>query len=433
MMILNHESVFPRLSEYLDGELPSAETEAVQSHVAICQDCTKGLSELTAALDAMRALRTEPDALDLAPVRQAVRAAAQHVEPDRFWALNLPRMFPNFAGAALASAMLIALGALLIPLARRSTKQKPSGMMMARLDRDEAITELPEAPASAPEGERQQLAAAAVDSAAPKSSTAPADSLAERRFKTDAPVAADKRMDDRKAEAGKAGDLSDSLMRRETAAGNKNELAGSRDEESRSRNGLFADKDQSAEKPAAAAKAAPAAAPAPPVYSPVLPSGEPGPSAQGSVVSSDTRYRIAPSEAVLMADGNRFAGAKELDEANEKKLNAASGSGAPASQPGRALQKQKKGGAVCRPSPPEFPAFPNVRPSDHMRLPLEFTVALDGGGHVTNVTYQALPGQMPLAGEIAAWLRRQTVHPMICAGSGVAGEVRLTFSWDDGP
>jgi hypothetical protein len=68
-----------------------------------------------------------------------------------------------------------------------------------------------------------------------------------------------------------------------------------------------------------------------------------------------------------------------------------------------------------------------------MRLPLQFIVQLDGGGHVTDVTYQAVPGQRPLAHEIAAWLRRQTVHPMICDGRGVAGEVQLTFSWEDAP
>jgi hypothetical protein len=456
MMTLDHASVFPRLSEYLDGELPSAETAAVKSHVAICQDCTQGLSELTAALDALRALRTEPDALDLAPVRQAVRAAAANVRPENFWALNLPRMFPNFAGAALASAMLIALGVLLIPIARRHSKQPPNSMVMVRLDKDEAMTQLPEAPvssspasspaaASAPEAERQKLAAQAEGFAAPKSSNAPADALAERRFNTDEATAAGGRLDDRKADAGKAGADLSALKRREGASAKEAyQAAGSRDEEARARNSLYADKDQRAEKAAPAdqrggftysrAASAPAAAPAPPpVYSPVLPDGEPGPSAQSSVVTSETRYRITPSGAVLMAEGNRIAGAAEADAANEKKLNGPGATGAAAAQPERALEKQKKESAACHPAVPEFPAFPNIRPSDHMRLPLQFTVELDGGGHVTDVTYEAVPGQRPLAVEIAAWLRRQVVHPMICDGRGVAGEVQLTFRWDDGP
>jgi hypothetical protein len=107
-------------------------------------------------------------------------------------------------------------------------------------------------------------------------------------------------MDDRKAEAGKAGVLSEPLRRREAATAKAEyETAGARDEKTRARKELFADKDRMAEKPANAAKAAPSAAPAPPpVYSPVLPSGKPQAPVEDTVISSDTRYRITPSGAV---------------------------------------------------------------------------------------------------------------------------------------
>jgi len=79
-----------RLSEYLDGELGSAERDALEAHLDQCTACTATLVELRRVAESARALPGE----DLGPVQQS-----------ELWARIAPRLTPRrqFWGERIAS------------------------------------------------------------------------------------------------------------------------------------------------------------------------------------------------------------------------------------------------------------------------------------------------------------------------------------------
>jgi anti-sigma factor RsiW len=64
-MTNRHETA--RLSDYLDGELSPAERDAVERHLAECEECTSTLEELRAVVSAAGRLPERPPARDLWP------------------------------------------------------------------------------------------------------------------------------------------------------------------------------------------------------------------------------------------------------------------------------------------------------------------------------------------------------------------------------
>lgn len=62
-----HDPWTDRLSEYLDGELPAAESEALEAHLAVCEHCRETLVGLTAVVERARSLPEREPAVDLWP------------------------------------------------------------------------------------------------------------------------------------------------------------------------------------------------------------------------------------------------------------------------------------------------------------------------------------------------------------------------------
>src|SRR5689334_45762 len=115
---LTHDSARDLLHALIDGELSAAEERELQAHVAGCHTCELDLSELKAASAAIRRLRPPVDAGEVATVRHAVRAEAARMTPGNYWKFNLPSVFPQFAMAATAGMLMLALGAVLLQTAR---------------------------------------------------------------------------------------------------------------------------------------------------------------------------------------------------------------------------------------------------------------------------------------------------------------------------
>lgn len=72
---LRCREVLERLSSYLDGELPAAETHQVEAHVAGCDWCEKFGGELASTVQALRQTLSPPlPAEELERQRQRWRA-----------------------------------------------------------------------------------------------------------------------------------------------------------------------------------------------------------------------------------------------------------------------------------------------------------------------------------------------------------------------
>jgi hypothetical protein len=92
------------LSAFVDGDLPTVETQALRAHVAECPRCTVSLAELRTMTAAARTLeRPEPPPTLWAAVEGAM---ARH---DRPWWMSL-RLFGTGALAGAAAVSVIALG-----------------------------------------------------------------------------------------------------------------------------------------------------------------------------------------------------------------------------------------------------------------------------------------------------------------------------------
>lgn len=115
--IREHDPWTERLSEYVDGELPRHEREALQRHVGECPRCAATLAELRAVLARAQALDDPPPAEDLWPgiEAQIAAAAARRRAPvplsfPDWWQRRLDLSLPQLAAAGLLLAGLTAAG-----------------------------------------------------------------------------------------------------------------------------------------------------------------------------------------------------------------------------------------------------------------------------------------------------------------------------------
>lgn len=94
-----HDTWRDRLSEYIDGDLGTAERAALERHLAGCDECRSTLRELREIVALARDLEDRPPPRDLwAGIQERIQAA-DDVAPRRF-AFTIPRLAA--AGIALA-------------------------------------------------------------------------------------------------------------------------------------------------------------------------------------------------------------------------------------------------------------------------------------------------------------------------------------------
>lgn len=77
-----------RLSEYLDGELPSSEKMEMEAHLADCSECSATLGQLRMVVERARAFRNTPPQADLWP------GIASRIERRHTWrlAFSVPQL-----------------------------------------------------------------------------------------------------------------------------------------------------------------------------------------------------------------------------------------------------------------------------------------------------------------------------------------------------
>jgi putative zinc finger protein len=92
------------LSAFVDGDLSTAETQALRAHVAACPRCTMSIAELTAMVTAARGLERPEPPPSLWPAVEG--AMARHERP---WWLSL-RLFGSGALAGAVAVSVVALG-----------------------------------------------------------------------------------------------------------------------------------------------------------------------------------------------------------------------------------------------------------------------------------------------------------------------------------
>jgi Putative zinc-finger len=92
------------LSAYVDGDLPTAEAQAVRAHLAACPQCTVSIAQLTAMLTAARGLERPEPPPSLWPAVEG--AMARHERP---WWFSL-RLFGSGALAGAVAVSVVALG-----------------------------------------------------------------------------------------------------------------------------------------------------------------------------------------------------------------------------------------------------------------------------------------------------------------------------------
>jgi len=109
-----------RLSEFVDGELPPAEAEAVRAHAAGCADCTAALAELRALVTNMHALDVPEPPPTLWP---AIEGALHGRE--RFGWLKISLWRPLGIGA-LAGAVAVVLVTVALPAGRARWNREPA-------------------------------------------------------------------------------------------------------------------------------------------------------------------------------------------------------------------------------------------------------------------------------------------------------------------
>lgn len=93
-----------RLSAFVDGDLPTAEAQAVRAHLAACPQCTVSIAQLTAMVTAARGLERPEPPPSLWPAVEG--AMARHERP---WWLSL-RLFGGGALAGAVAVSVVALG-----------------------------------------------------------------------------------------------------------------------------------------------------------------------------------------------------------------------------------------------------------------------------------------------------------------------------------
>jgi len=109
-----------KLSEYLDGELLDPERVALESHLAVCNECARTLEELRDVVARAGTLGDDPPTTDLWV------GVAERLDPAGIVPINRPRRrtisftIPQLAAAAIAAIAFSATGAFLAVRARSS-------------------------------------------------------------------------------------------------------------------------------------------------------------------------------------------------------------------------------------------------------------------------------------------------------------------------
>jgi PIN domain nuclease of toxin-antitoxin system len=93
-----------KLSAFVDGDLATAEAQAMRAHLAACPQCTASIAQLTALVTAARALERPEPPPSLWPAVEG--AMARHERP---WWLSL-RLFGSGALAGAVAVSVVALG-----------------------------------------------------------------------------------------------------------------------------------------------------------------------------------------------------------------------------------------------------------------------------------------------------------------------------------
>jgi len=99
----------PRLSAFLDGDLPTAETHSVRVHLETCPACARRAAELTALARATRALEAPEPPPTLWPAIEGALARQERQGRDGWWSLGW-RTFSlgALAGGAVAAVVAVA-------------------------------------------------------------------------------------------------------------------------------------------------------------------------------------------------------------------------------------------------------------------------------------------------------------------------------------
>jgi hypothetical protein len=106
-----HEEWTDKLSDYLDGELETADRTAVEAHLRECRECSAVLNDLKRVVSHAQALDVRPPARDLWP---GVSARIDRIAPPRRISFTLPQL-------AAAAVVLMAVSATLaVTLMRRT-------------------------------------------------------------------------------------------------------------------------------------------------------------------------------------------------------------------------------------------------------------------------------------------------------------------------
>ncbi|HEX5004930.1 MAG TPA: zf-HC2 domain-containing protein [Gemmatimonadales bacterium] len=120
----------PRLSEYIDDDLPAAERAALEAHLAACADCRGVLADLRRVVTGAHALVDRPVAAELwSGIAERIGASGTPVVALAPWrrrrlSLSLPQL-------AAAAALLLAVGGAATALALRPAGTAPVALTAA--------------------------------------------------------------------------------------------------------------------------------------------------------------------------------------------------------------------------------------------------------------------------------------------------------------
>lgn len=126
---MNGDRWTPRLSEYVDGALSSADREALEQHLAACEDCRETVEGLRRVRKRAAAVEDRPPQVDLWPgiarrigVASGARVPARRAQ--RRWSLTLPQL-------AAAAVVLVAVGAGTLWVVQKTVGAAPTAPVTA--------------------------------------------------------------------------------------------------------------------------------------------------------------------------------------------------------------------------------------------------------------------------------------------------------------
>ena len=124
-----------RLSDYLDGSLGPAEREAVEAHLAECEECARTLEDLRAIVAEAERLSAVPPARDLWPgIERRLAPRARGTEPAESGARVVPfrrRVMLTVPQLMAAAVALVLFSASAVWLAVSGTAEPPSAAVAA--------------------------------------------------------------------------------------------------------------------------------------------------------------------------------------------------------------------------------------------------------------------------------------------------------------